>query len=397
MQLVRNQPARPHIAQRSAALALIAAVVLWLALALFTRATVGESFGKRTDFTPSLIAAHVLREGGSPYTPEVTARIQEAMFGSQLPADEDQQRVAHPAYTAVFLLPFTFVAEETAIALWSSLQLVLLIATPLIWMNIIGWSPRPGVTALIILSSLFLFRYPMMTYVLGQFIGTIVFGFSLAIWCLHRGRPVAAGLALVLCMMPPSFGVFLVALALLPEIARGRWRAAFVFVGAMALLTLITFLRIGWWIPDWLATLNAYREYADPYLPLAPLPLPVQIVLAVSFVVLSMRAVWRWWREPSDMRWQDALCIVLLTLMLLLPQTGSYYLCTLLIVAVIAAQRIIRKGRFGWMGLTVWLVCMALPWLLYLLPRRDLTEVLIMPLVMGILLLYGSRMRLTAA
>lgn len=391
MQIARKQPARPQIAHRNTALALLLAVALWLALALFTRASVGEQFGLRTDFTPSLIAAHVLREGGSPYTPEVTARIQQAMFGSQLPEGEDQQRVAHPAYTAVVLLPFTFVAEETAIALWSSLQLVLLIATPFIWMNIIGWSPRPWVTAVILLSSLFLFRYPMMTYVLGQFVGTVVFGFSLAIWSLRRGRPLAAGLALVLCMMPPSFGVFLVALALLPEIARGRWRAALVFVGVMALLTLITFLRIGWWIPDWLATLNAYREYANPYLPLAPLPLAVQIALAVAIVALSARMVWRWWRAPSDAHWQDALCAAILALMLLLPQTGSYYLSVLLIVAVIAAPRLIRKGRLAWMGLAVWVACMALPWLLYLLPRRDLTEVLLMPLVIGVLWLYGRR------
>jgi hypothetical protein len=197
--------------------------------------------------------------------------------------------------------------------------------------------------------------------------------------------------------MPPSFGVFLVGLALLPEMARGRWRAALVFAGAMALLTLITFLRIGWWIPDWLATLNAYREYANPYLPLAPLPLPVQIVLAVGIIALSARTIWRWWREASDERWQDALSAAILALTLLLPQTGSYYLCTLLIVAVIAAPRIARLGRSAWMGALGWLLCMALPWMLYVLPRRDLTEVLVMPLAVGTLWMYGRWVSLRAA
>ncbi len=395
MQIARKEPARVLPSVWNGVIIVGLAAALWLGLAFFTRGTVGELFGKRTDFTPSLIAAQVFREGASPYTPNVTARIQEAMFGVQLTADEDQQRVAHPAYTALVLLPFTLVPEETAIALWSALQLVLLTAVPILWIAILGWKPRPWVVAGLVVAFLLLFRYPMMTYVLGQFVGTVLFGFSLAIWALRRGSPILAGLALVLCMMPPTFGVFLVGLALLPEVLRGRWRAALVFVGVMTLLCVITFLRIGWWIPDWLATLSAYREYANPYFAPEILPLPVQIVLTLAALLVCGRVIWRWWRAGGDEAWQDAMSAAILTLMLLLPQTGSYYLSALMIVAVIAARRIARRGQ--WVGAAVWAAGVGLPWLLYLSPDRGPYEVLVMPLAMAALWAYGRRARVTAA
>lgn len=381
----------PSAGLRRGALALVAVLLVWAAFAAFTRGTLVMALGGRFDFTPSLIGAAAFWAGESPYTAAVTLRVQQAMFGGALPAGEDEQRVAHPAYTAVLIAPLLLVSPEMAIALWSSLQLLLLICTPFLWLSIFGWSPKPLLAAALLLSLLLLYRYPIIIYVLGQFVGTVLFGFSLAIWCLRRGHRAWAGAALVLCMMPPSYGAALVALALVGEVVRGRWRAALVFCGLMGAVTLFSVARIGWWLPDWLATLNAYREYANPYFPLGLLPSWGQLIIAALALAALAWLTWRWLRAPSDETWQDFLCAALLVLALLLPQTGAYYLACLMIVAIAAAMRIDRAPRGRWLGALLWLAFAASPWVWFLLPARDRTEVLFVPLAASLVWGWSRR------
>jgi hypothetical protein len=369
-----------HLIRQPLFLVLFISLALWGGLTLFTYFSIGSLFGARIDFTPRLVGTTAFWAGESPYSMVVTQRIQQTMFGETLYEGEDEQRFAHPAYSAVLLAPSVLVPQEVALASWQALQLLMLFATPLLWFNILGWRPNLWLTALILISLLVVFRYTMIVYVLGQFTGSILFGFSLAVWCLRNGRQGWAGAALVLCMMPPTFGAFLVGLALMPEVLGRRWRSVAVFIGLMTLLCLISFARIGWWLPDWIDNLRAYSQYANPYFPLGLLPLPLQIVLSFGVLAIFATMTRIWLRERSNESWQDFIGAGLLALALLLPQTGSYYLVSLMVVAVITAMRISRRTQRRLPLMLLWIAFIASPWLWYLLPDRLRTEALFVPL-----------------
>jgi hypothetical protein len=355
-------------------------IVLLASLIFFTRMIVVSAMGTRVDFFPRLEGTRAFWAGKTPYSAEVTARIQVGMFGEELLPGEDEQRMAHPAYTAVLLSPLIFFDNEMAVAVWSAVQLLAFFSTLLLWFAIVGWQPKSWQAALLLLGFVLVFRYPMVTYVLGQFVGTLLFSVSLAIYLLQRRQHTWAGVVLIFSMMPPSYSAVLVCLLLGAEVVRGHWHGILSFVVGLGAITLFTILRVGWWIPDWLAQLRAYSEYANPYWPPATAPLPLQVLCVAVLLALLLWSLRRYILKPLLDHHIDFVCVSLLTLSLLLPQTGSYYLAMLIPVGVVASFRAAtqKKRRLplaGAIGLFV-----LLPWLFQLNTGYAALEAFAMPL-----------------
>ena len=360
-------------------------VVAVIAVFIFVEQTLIAANGNRFDFYPRLVGTRAFWQGENPYDPSITARIQRGMFGEELRADEDQQRVAHPAYTFVLLAPLIMLTDSAAIALWSTLQLFALFATPFIWLAILDWQPRPLWVAALLLGCIFVFRYPIIVFVLGQFIGTIVFCLSLAVWLMQHHRHGWAGIVLVGATMPPTLGGGLALLLLGSAVVRGQWRGLISFVAVLGAIMLFTLARLGWWVPAWIETLRAYTDYANPLWAVGMLPIPLNIVAIIGIPALAGRELWRIRQDTSPQAFIDYICIILIGSLLLLPQTGSYVLSLLIPVIVVAAARISQQQkRWDWRWILVIAILFS-PWLFLALPGGLRVEPLVQPLLAFVL------------
>ncbi|GAB4511195.1 MAG: hypothetical protein OHK0046_08940 [Anaerolineae bacterium] len=325
---------------------LLIGVVAWAASTLIVSAR-----GLRFDFTPHLIGGRAVWNGDNPYTPEVTARIQQAMFGRALPPEADQQNLAYPAYSSLMLAPILALPDQTAIAVWMAVQFVALLWSPVLWLNALQWQPPPWIAGGLVLALLFVFRYPMDVFVLGQFTGTVLLALSLGFWLLVNGRDALAGVVFVAATVPPTTGLPIALALLVAHGLRGRWRGLVAFMGTLAALLLVSVSLIGNWFPDYVDILTAYSGYAEVAWAVGELrTLPLQAAFVVALVTLSLWMLWRFWKGQPHAA-VDLMVMAVVVALLLLPQTGEYVL-TLLIPALVACLAETRRLA----GVRAWLV-----------------------------------------
>jgi hypothetical protein len=358
--------------------------------------------GARFDFTPHYVGASAFWRGETPYTPEVTARIQTTMWGFTLPPEGiDQQRYAYPAYSALLVAPLLSLPLDVATAVWMSAQLLGVMISILLWLVILGWRAAPLVGVALLLVLTFGVRYPIDVYVLGQFTGIMLLLMTLGVLLLMQRRDVLAGAVLAWALSPPTIAAPLVLLLLGGLFAlRGRIRPAVGFAAMCALIGIVTLALIGWWLPDFLALLGEYARYAPPTWALTLLPsLPIQIAGGAAALAGFGWLVWRA-RRGGDDALIDAIGGLFAVVLLFLPQTGSYTLTLLIPPLLIALHRIRtwHSGRAA--GIALWLgVTLAAPWVLFALSdgTHDL-EALVMPaLTLALLCLAVARDKRAAA
>jgi hypothetical protein len=355
---------------------LVLLVIVLAALAVFSAIYIVPARGNRFDFYPRWQGGQMIWRGESPYTQAATEAIQRGMFGGVLPPDVDQQRMVYPAYVGILLAPLLVLPAPTAIAIWLALQFLAILATPILWLQITGWKPPPWVLGLLIVGLVLVYRYPINLYIVGQFVGTALLGFSLAVFLLQQKRDVSAGIVLAVTAVPPTIAIPLAVLLLGGFVLRGRWRGAASFVATLLILTLITFVQIGWWIPDFLAQIGSYSSYAAPIW--APGLLESAILrwaLILGAIAITLFALYRFRQTGRIANFAVTLCIVCL---LLLPQTGNYYLALLIPALLVITSRGSILRRVGV------LLAIAAPWLMRSLPDPTL-EALLLPLYVLIL------------
>ncbi|MBL8146627.1 MAG: DUF2029 domain-containing protein [Anaerolineae bacterium] len=339
--------------RRFAPVLILAAVILAISLAafLFVLQTVVPAQGNLFDFYPNWVGSRAVLAGESPYSAEVTRRIQLGSFGTAIPAGVDQFAFAHPAYSAFAVFPVVQFDAPVAIAIWMTIQLISMGLCVILWIHLFHWKPHPLALGLVFFLCLFVFRYPMNVFLLGQFTGTVLLGFTLAVWLASRKRDVAAGAALVLCMVPPTMGIGLAAALIIPLLLTGRWKVLAAWVVLMTFLTVLSFLAVGFWVPDWLAMLRMYTELAFPVWPPSLLGSPLAgLILAAAGVSLVAYDAVRLVRRAGPARIRDLGVSAALCVFFLFPATGNYYLVLVLpaLVALLAskswAARILALG-----------------------------------------------------
>ncbi len=198
MASILRSPVLPNRSSRlGIILILLVTAALFGAIYALSHALLIEPRGNRFDIYPRLVGTAAFWNGESPYSRSVTERIQIGMYGAVLPPGLDEQRFAHPAYSAVLLAPLLLLPAEAVVGVWLTLQLLALAAVPLIWFTALGWR-TPPLMALPLVLMLLAFRYPFLTYVFGQFTGTMVLCLSLGMLWLIKGKDSWAGAAFAL-------------------------------------------------------------------------------------------------------------------------------------------------------------------------------------------------------
>jgi hypothetical protein len=103
-------------------------------------------------------------------------------------------------------------------------------------------------------------------------------------------------------------------------------------------LTILSVLQIGWWIPDFLTGLFSYADYAHPVWAIGLIEsLPLRILTLALVVGATLWMALRFVRErASDVDW---IVTAILAVLLLVPQTGNYYLVLLIPVLIVCFKR----------------------------------------------------------
>ncbi|MBS3752740.1 MAG: hypothetical protein KGY46_05050 [Anaerolineales bacterium] len=143
---------------------------LWFLLSIASYQLVVKDRNNRFDFYPRWIGSRSLLQGESPYSYEVTKKIQTGMFDRELGANEDQQKFAYMAIIAFQLIPFWLLPFPLAVSTWMGLQLTLLLCLPIGVWKLIGWKPSLFAFTFLVFFSIVIFRYPINSYLIGQFI-----------------------------------------------------------------------------------------------------------------------------------------------------------------------------------------------------------------------------------
>jgi hypothetical protein len=361
-------------------------LALWLLLSVASYFMLTLPRENRFDFFHCWVGTRAVLARETPYSQDVVQRIHEGMFGEwHGGAEYIQQRFAYPAFITWLLLPFWLLPFPVAVSLWCGLQLLILLAIPLLLMSLLKWRPRPLALAAMLFCSVFLYRYPLTAYVLGQFTPFAAVCLVVAWWGLVRGHPVLAVLALLGALVRPEVASLPLLALLIAAWRLGRRNVLVAWAASAAGLWLVTRLWIGPWVSGFLGGMGQYA--GTSFLRWPPMATG-SVWVAMPVVLLTLVwVVWMWLqlhREPAESRMPYELSVAILAALLLLPQTNSYTL----VVSLVPVWVVLWAGsrhRGTWIPV---LIVLVLPWAFFftgdLLPAG--LEQLAIPVALSVLL-----------
>jgi len=362
-------------------------LLFWAALAVVSHQIWVAQQEKLFDFYPRWHGAREMLDGQNPYTLAINQDILTAM-GYQV-WEPYRHNFLYPATVTYILLPFWLAPWELSISVWLGLNLLLMLSLPLIiYLVVLRWRIPPLLLVLVIFFSAFVFRHAMNTYLVGQFLFVILGCLVLAWWQTVAGRPWLVALALLGATLRPD-GAIIVAAFLFDLLLTRRYKTVGLWLGMMGGLFLLSWVQVGFWVPDMLASVRGYREcciYAYP-----PDVLGIAGIapfFSVGVLVWGGVMLWQMRPLPDLTRIPWSLAVVGIVYLLVFTQSKDYTL----VYGLLAAWVVIwaAKGR-GWTVGAV-LLLLATPWL-YAARGATLAagyplEQLLTPVLLGLLLSY---------
>lgn len=281
------------------------------------------------------------------------------MFDRVLQPQEDQQGFAYFPFVVWLLLIFWLLPFPISIALWCGLQFLLLLCSPLVVSDALGWRIRPLALATLLLFSMLIYRYPMNAYVIGQFVPLSLACLVVGWWGLAYERPMVTSGALIMAMVRPEIVVLPVLFLLVAAWRMNFKHVLFTWGAGVALMWRATSVMIGLWEKDFITGLLSYREYSSPIWPPA---LPANWLLTVF--VLGVITLWALWfylglaefSQREALGWGVAAST--LVGLVIFPQTGNYTLILALPAAWVVLWTL-QDDRLGW---PLVLLVLSLPW-----------------------------------
>ena len=339
---------------------------LWFLLSIASYQLVVKDRNNRFDFYPRWIGSRSVLQGESPYSQEVTKKIQTGMFDRELGANEDQQKFAYMAIIAFQLIPFWLLPFPLAVSTWMGLQLLLLLCLPIGVWKLIGWKPSLFAFTFLVFFSIVVFRYPINSYLIGQFIPFCLASLVFSWWGISYRSYSLASIGLLLSLVRPEVVFIPVSFMLIMSWNVCGFRVIKNFFIGLFALWILTWAMIGTWEIDYLQGLISYSGYSSPDWPPALINQPV-----FSVVFILSVAVWASWmilnvaKYPLKEKMGWLLCISITFSLLTLPQTGNYTLILGLLVVWFVV------GLPGQRTLFIFLVSiiLSLPWVFHLLPQ----------------------------
>jgi len=374
---IESPPVNKAITGERARVLLLVILVLatYLFLAYWAYSLFTSQIPSGNDFYPRWRGTRaLLLEGKDPYSEEVTLEIQRDMYGRPARGDEDQVAFAYPLYVSLFILPLAFLPYPQAQALWLSGLVFLTLATVIIILRTFDWKPSPG--GLLALSLWCLLLYPAArSIVLGQFTILVLALVALALWAMQRGWDFLAGCSLALATIKPQMVFLVIPFLLLWPLTQSRRRVVSGFIVVMMALLLTSTLMLPSWIPGFLAGLGQYRLYTAKYTgsrspleilfaSLLPTSISSWVTIFVS-LLLGGYLIYRWWQvaKGREQFWPAIFMTIIVTL--LIPvQTGTTNQVLLLPPLIYWLSRWTKRQ---WVTISLSLILLLGPWVLFLL------------------------------
>lgn len=348
---------------------LFALSVFLLTILLYFFVTSRYSFG--ADFSIYWNAGKaVFLEHVSPYSQQVSERIQTALYGRPALAGEDQVRYAYPPFSLLVVLPAVWTTFPWANAYWMALNFILLFfAVKFAFPNLPRWA---------LLTLVFFFPIPR-TLILGQFALMLGACLILVYGLIGRDRMAsplaqfAAGILLAWVLMKPQLTILFVLFFSLHAFRRRLWSVFYGLILGAAVFGLVSF----WWVPNWIAEWRALVVDYVGYVPIKPLfgvyagwlanPALEAWVSAGILLISGLVALWTlrlWWQNPG----QDVSLLVALAIFgqIISPNPNSMlsdeviFLLPILIWLADAGA-VFRFEKHAWWAvfiLSVWIVFM---------------------------------------
>lgn len=206
------------------------------------------------DFVPFWAGVQQMLKGLNPYTPEVTLKIQEVIYGG--PAGTyDPMMFVYPAWIFLFFIPFSLLPLSWAVVIYgSSLILALFLMMKSLAFGWAGMGNKARAFWWIILMAGAL-PFIIISAMKGQlgYISLIALFLSRRWWA---KRPILAGVALGFAVIKPTVTIIPVAGFLLWALYEKNWKVLAGFSGLILLLFSTSLLASGFWVPEYLQMLS---------------------------------------------------------------------------------------------------------------------------------------------
>lgn len=311
----------------------VLAAGIWSTYTFFTSRYPGGN-----DFVPRWVGGRALLfEGLSPYSDEVTHRVQVMLHGRPAgPPEEDRGYFAYPLYCLLLYWPLCLISDfALARAVWLWILLGVLLAAAVLWARVIGWRSRPGVWALTLLWLVFMY-HDFRALVLGQLAVFVLLALVAALWAMDRGHDGWAGFFLALSTVKPQMVYLAVLWIMLWAAGQRRWRLWQGLITSMVLLALGSMLLVPSWPLDSIRQSLAYPSYTVygslTFLVVRYLLGLGQLVEIVATALLAAGVLvlaWRLWRGTwQQMVWMLGLLLLLTNFLTPRIATTNYVLLT---------------------------------------------------------------------
>ncbi len=320
----------------------------------------------------------------NPYTFDVNREILSAM---NIPEEPPTQNFFYPATVTYILLPFWLMPWVFSISLWMGLSLVLLNLLPIIVFRTLNWRISPVKLFIITLTATFIYRYSMISYVIGQYVIWILTCLIFAWVGISRNQDWLVALSLIGSTVRPE-GIVITALFLLELLLQKHWRSISIWMTSIGILFVLSVLQIGLWIPQFLELVRTYSEQRPNYYPPSVFG-NFSTVFTIGVLTWFSWVLWQTHPLDSKLRTLWRLSSAFLCVLLVFPQSNPYTL----IYGLLPVWIIIWTGK-DWKALAVTSIPLLLPWVFYIANLPTLLETLIIPLTILVLLtIYWQRFK----
>jgi hypothetical protein len=238
--------------------AITGSILLWLFASLIAYQIWVHGADHR-DFYPRWAGTRLVIEGTDDlYSEDTTNRIQQALYGHEIPANQDQQGFAYPGLILPLILPFCLLEDvEIATSVWIGFSFILLVITLHNLLSNRWESYLPGIFFLSI------WPYTVLSLFQGQVSCLVLASLGLGyVSFLHR-RYLLGGLLLSVSLIKPELIVLPIFILLYINNGKSRLKAIIGLALGGSILFAISILMIGWWVPDWISSLPLYASYAQ--------------------------------------------------------------------------------------------------------------------------------------
>jgi hypothetical protein len=221
-------------------------------------------------YAPWASARALLFEGRDPYSMDVTSEIQIVKGIDPALRDEGKGGFAYPIHVIFSFLPLVHLPYTWAQAIWMVTLQWISVATVVVLLRLIQWTPAPLELAGLFLGTLFL--YPITrSIMLGQFTLHVTFFLGIALLALKSHQDIIAGAALALTSIKPQMVILIVPWILLWAIKQRRWQLLWGLLSCSATLLLGSLILFPRWPISFVEAVTRYSTVAGGHWPITVL------------------------------------------------------------------------------------------------------------------------------